>query len=58
VRVGVSIDGRHVDEVTIDAGERRLRYAWPPPVAYIELRAADESTGRPAKLRVRAAARR
>lgn len=52
VRVRVFLGGREVDQVTLDAGERQLRYVWTPPVAYVELRATFENSQRPAPLLV------
>lgn len=52
VRVRVFLAGREVDQVTLDAGERQLRYIWKRPVAYVELRATFENSQRPAPLLV------
>ena len=50
VRVRVFLAGREVDQVTLEAGERQLRYVWEHQVAYVELRATFENSQRPAPL--------
>jgi 4-amino-4-deoxy-L-arabinose transferase-like glycosyltransferase len=48
VRVRVFVAGREVDQVTLDADERQLKYVWTRPVAYVELRATFENSQQPA----------
>ena len=48
VRVCVFIAGREADQVTLDGGERELKYVWTRPIAYVELRGTFENSQRPA----------
>jgi hypothetical protein len=48
VRVRVFFAGREVDQVTLDGGERQLKYVWTRPVAYVELQATFANSQQPA----------
>ncbi len=52
VRVRVFFAGREVDQVTLDGGERQLKYVWTRPVAYVELQATFANSQQPAPLLV------
>ena len=52
VRVRLFLDGREVDQVRLESGERQLRYPWANPLAYVELHATLDDSSRPAPLLV------